>query len=172
MNQFKWLLVLTSITFFFANSAYPQSNGASGKGDDLYSMALVASITEMQKSWGYIDDGENGSRLRTDYNHLIVRQYPEITQQLPREFGAHHIEYLDDHALIDRYKTLGKEFSVLEVHAIHNEGPRLKINISVSWIGYKHGRLSLGISDWSEVEFVYDREKNIYIISDVKLGGI
>jgi hypothetical protein len=135
-------------------------------------MALIASVNEMQKSWGYIDNSANGSRIRTDYNHLMVRQNPEITDELPREFGAHHVEYLDDRALIGRYRTLRKEFSVLEIHAIHNEGPRLKINISVSWVEYRDGRLSFGFSDWSEVEFLFDCEEQTYTITEVKLGGI
>jgi hypothetical protein len=30
--------------------------------DTLYSMALVAGVAEMQKQWGYIDDGDHGKQ--------------------------------------------------------------------------------------------------------------
>jgi hypothetical protein len=172
MNQFTRLLVLTSIPFFWTTPIFPQSRDTPGKENDLYSMAFVASVTEMERSWGYIDDGDNGSRTRTDYNRLVVRQDSEITDPLPTQFGTHHVEYLDDRALIDRYKTLRKEFATLEIHPMHNDGAELKIQVSVSWIKFEKGRLIFQFSDWSDVKFRFDCEKHAYTISEVKLGGI
>ena len=142
------------------------------KADNLYSMALEASISEMEKQWGHIDDSNNGSGIRTDYHHVRVRKNPELTDDLPPRFGDHQVEYLDDQALIESYKTLRKEFSVLDVHPVHNDGSRLRIQISVSWFKYKNGRSFFGLSDWSDVEFQFDCESQTFVLSAVKLGGI
>jgi hypothetical protein len=53
-----------------------------------------------------------------------------------------------------------------------NEGSQLKITISVYWASYKKGHLELALSDGSEVELNYNCEKQSFIISKVKLGGI
>jgi hypothetical protein len=103
---------------------------------------------------------------------MIVISNPEITDRLPTQFEAHHVDYLDDQALIDRFKMLRKEFSVLEIHPIHADGPSLRIEVSVSWFSYRKGRLNFGMSDWSDVEFAFDCATRAYTISSVKLGGI
>lgn len=165
-------VVISLMPLLWAALAFAQVSGPSVKQDNLYSMALVASITEMEKAWGYIDDGDHGSRIRTDYRRMLVRKNPEITDDLPPEFGDYRVQYLDDQALTKRYKAMRKEFSVLEIHPVHSEGPQLKIQVSVSWVKYQNRSLVLAISDWSDVEFQYDCEKRAYTISAVKLGGI
>jgi hypothetical protein len=55
---------------------------------------------------------------------------------------------------------------------MQSDGARLRIVISVYYLSYKKHKLLLGLSDWSEVEFRYDCEKQKYIVSSVKLGGI
>lgn len=40
------------------------SQETSQPSQTLYSMALTAGVAEMQKQWGYIDDGNRGSRVR------------------------------------------------------------------------------------------------------------
>jgi hypothetical protein len=140
--------------------------------DNLYAVALAASVTEMEKQWGYIDDGDHGSRIRTDYHHVRVRKNTEITDDLPTDLGDFHAEYLDDQALIGRYKSAGKEFSVFEIHPMRTTGSQLKIQISVSWVSNRNGGLILAISDWSNVEFGYDCEKQAFRVSKVVLGGI
>jgi hypothetical protein len=164
--------VISLMPLLWTAFTFAQASGPSVKQDNLYSMALVASVTEMEKSWGYIDDGDHGRRIRTDYRRMLVRKNPEITDDLPQEFGNYHVEYLDDQALTERYKDMRKEFSVLEIHPVHGDGPRLKIQVSVSWAKSQNRRLILAFSDWSDVEFRYDCEKQAYTISAVKLGGI
>ena len=148
------------------------SQETSGSKDSLYSMALVAGVEQMQKQWGYIDDGDRGSRIRTDYHHLIVRKNAEITDDLPSQSDEFHFEYLDDAALLARYNKLKKGFSILEVHPIHDRGSTLKLHIAQNWVESHHGQLWIGISDWANVEFRYDCQQQTYVISDVKLGGI
>jgi hypothetical protein len=148
------------------------SQETSQSKDTLYSMALVAGVAEMQKQWGYIDDGDRGGRIRTDYHHLIVRKKPEITDDLPSQSDEFHFDYLDDASLLGRYNQVKKGFSILEVHPIHDRGPTLKIHISQSWVESHQGHLWIGISDWANVEFRFDCRQQAYLISDVKLGGI
>jgi hypothetical protein len=164
------LIACTFVLFLLNSTAFSQTGEASPKQDNLYSRALIASITEMQKEWGYIDDSDEG--IRTDYNHMIASKNPEITDDLPSEFDGHHVEYLDNQELIEKHKALKKDFSILEIHPLHNEGTRLRIQVGLSWIEYKKGRLRFAISSWSDVYFEYDCDSHAYVISSVKLGGI
>ena len=97
--------------------------------------------------------------MRTDYRHLIVEKDPLITDDLPTEFENHFFEYLDNQGLVERYKKLGKSDAVLVIRPIRNEGATLKIAVVVYWVSYKKRRLQLGLSDWGEVEFRYDCDK-------------
>jgi hypothetical protein len=162
--------VATVLVLLLAAAAFPQASEQPKQGDNLYADALITSITEMQKQWGYIDDSYQG--IRTDFNHMIAMKNPEITNDLPSQFGDHRVEYMDKRALIEKHRTLRKDFSVLEVHPLRNEGTRLRIQVSLSWIEYKKNRLQVGISAWSDVEFQYDCDNQRYVISSVKLGGI
>ncbi len=159
------------LSLVFLAALFSQAGGTRTKGDNLYSLALFASVTEMEKSWGHIDDSDRG-RIRTDYRHMVVEKDSEITDDLLSQSGDYNVEYLDDQALIARFKKLRKEFSVLKIRSVHNEGSRLKILISVYYFKVEKGGLVFEVSDWSDVEFQYDCEKQNYIISAVKLGGI
>jgi len=142
------------------------------KKNSLYASALLASMDEMEKSWGHIDDSDDGSRIRTDYRHMFVVKDPEITDALASQFGDHQVEYLDNQAQIDRYKSLRKNFSILKIHPVQIDGEHLKITVSVYYVEYEKRKLRLALSDWSEVEFHFDCEQQRYAISSVKLGGI
>ena len=103
---------------------------------------------------------------------MLVQKDNEITDGLPSQLGDYRVEYLDYREQIDRYKKLRKEFSILKIGSMQSDGARLRIVISVYYLSYKKHKLLLGLSDWSEVEFRYDCEKQKYIVSSVKLGGI
>lgn len=156
------LVMLLSLTPAFAQDGGPQV-----KKDNLYSVALFASMAEMEKSWAHINDGHD-----TDYRHMLVEQNPAITEGLPSEFGDYHVEYLDTQAQVGRYKKLRKEFALFRIHPIQTEGAELKITVSVSYVSYKKGQLMLGLLDWSDVQLRCDCEKQHYVVSAIKLGGI
>ena len=159
---------LAVITIPASAQSKPSENG----GDNLYSLALKASILEMEKNWGNIDDSGLGERVRTDYHHLIVQKDPLITEGLPTNFDNHFVEYLDSSALIDRYKKAGKSYATLAIQPIKNQSGALKIGVIVYWVSYQHRHLQLGLSDWSNVEFRYDCGTQQFVMSSVKLGGI
>jgi hypothetical protein len=126
----------------------------------------------MEKSWGHIDDSNGGSTIRRDYRHMLVEKDPEITDRLPSQLGDYRVEYLDKRAQIDRYKKLRKAFPILRIHPMQNEGARLEIEVSVSYFTHEKRRWLFAVSDWSDVEFHYDCEKQKFVVSAVKLGGI
>ncbi len=146
--------------------------GTSVEAENLYAVALSVSLAEMEKSWGEIDDRDGGSQVRTDYHRMPVEKDPEITDHLPVQFEGHRVEYLDTESQIARYQKLRKEFAILRVRPIQAGRGRLKIQVSTSWVSYKKGRLMLAVSDWSDVEFRFDCEKQNFVVSSVRLGGI
>ncbi len=167
LNQF---FTVTVIAALFPCMICPQTAAPPEKQQNLYADALSASLAEMDKQWGHLGDANSG-RARTDYRKMIVEK-TEITYDLPDDFGEFHVEYLDWRGLIDRYKMIRKEFAVLEVSPIRTDGPKLRIQVSVSWFSYSRRRSYFAFSDWSDVTFVYDAAKQAYTITSVKLGGI
>ena len=170
MERTRCWVVLFLIATLWGVSAFSQE--APDSKDRLYSMALAAAADQMHKQWGYIDDSDRGSRIRTDYHHLIVRKNPEITDDLPSQSDEFHFEYLDDAELLARFNKSRKQFSFLEVHPIHDRSSILKVHIAQNWVESRRGRLIIAISDWADIEFRYDCQEQAFMISDVKLGGI
>jgi hypothetical protein len=154
-----------AILLIFTLHLLGQDQSRAGNEKSLYAQALFASVTEMQKQYGYQTDAP-------DYHHMFVSADPSITTGLPAESGDYHVEYLDREGQIQRYRKLRKDFPVLEIHPAHNEGAQLKITVSLSYFSYKRRRSMFAVSDWSDVEFRFDCEKQEFVISSVKLGGI
>jgi len=108
---------------------------------------------------GHVDDGNNGSSVRTDYHHMLVEKQPGVADDLPEQFGEYHVEYLDTPEETARCKVLRKDFSILKIQPMKNEGTKLRIVVSVYWVSNKRGNLNFGLSDWSTVEFRYNCEQ-------------
>jgi hypothetical protein len=165
-------LVSAIVTFvIFVLTAIPQTAPLPAR-DSLYSLALQASILQMEKEWGHLGHGALEEGIPTDYHRMIVLKDPIITDGLPTSFENHSIEYLDDQELIDHYRKLNNSFEILKIGPLRNEGSVLKIVISTYWFSYKKHRLLFGYSDWSDVEFRYECEHGAFVITSVKLGGI
>jgi hypothetical protein len=167
----KTVLLVTGVAFIGISVA-AQSKPSQKAENNLYSLALTTSILQMERDWGHIDDSVQGENVRTDYRHVIVEKDPLITEGLPTEFENHSVEYLDNQGLVERYRKLGKSYAILVVRPIQNEGATLKIAVIVYWVSYKKHRLQLGLSDWSDVEFRHDCDKQQFVVTSVKLGGI
>lgn len=150
----------------------PHAMAWQGTTESLYTRSLLASLNEITKRWGNIDDSSAGTRVRTDWNNVTVEKFPEITDGMPARIDEFRIEYADLPALIDRYKRLRKEFSLLVAHPMTTEGPRLKLSYSISWFKYEKGKAFFGLSAWSIVYFRYDTNAQKYVVDEVKLGGI
>jgi hypothetical protein len=140
--------------------------------DNLYFLALKSSILQMETEYGHIDDTDLGERMRTDYRHMIVEEDPLITKALPAEFENHFVEYLDTQGLVGRYGKVGKPFAILVIRPMQNEGRTLKIAVVLYWVTYNKHHLKLELSDWSNVELQYSCEKQQFVVSSLKLGGI
>ena len=151
---------------------FGQDQSPSGKKEDSpYSKALFASIAEMDKQWSRYSRGDDETEP-TDYHHMLVEADPAITDDLPAEFGGYRVEFLDSKGQISHYEKLRKEFAILKIFPMKTEGVELKIGINVYYFSYKKRRLMYGLSDWSMVEFKFDCDKQMFVISAVKLGGI
>jgi hypothetical protein len=140
--------------------------------NDLYIKALWAAADQMEQSWGSLDDSVLNSRVRTNYRRLIVEKGDGITDDLPARLGEHAFEYLDVNGLQRRYHELKKEFAVLRINPMHNNGGLLTISISVYWFRAKKESVVYALSDWSKVTFRYDCKEQSWTLSEVKLGGI
>lgn len=152
--------------------AAAQSNQPETHEDSLYALALKTSIFQMEKEYGHIDDTVLGERTRTDYRHMIVEEDSLITKGLPTEFENHFVEYLDSQALLERYKKSGKSYATVVIQPMQNEGKILKVAVVVYWVNQQTGHLQLELSDWSNVEFHFDCDKQQFLVTSVKLGGI
>jgi hypothetical protein len=168
----KRVLILAIVSFVIYTPIVSPQTASVSSNDDLYSVALRASILQMEKEWGHLGHNALEEGIPTDYRHMIVRKDPNLTDGLPTAFEDHSVEYLDDHELIDRYRRLKNSFAVLEIVPIRNQGTALKVVVSTSWFTFKKNHLMFGRSDWSDVEFRYDCEQGAFIISSIKLGGI
>jgi len=166
------VLILSLVGMLWTiNPALAQNDDQSKNENNLYWMALTASVKEMEKQWGSINvDGDE--RIRTDYRNMPIRQTPVITDSLPTESENYRFTLLGDNGLLERFKAQHKEYAVLEIHPVRNDGPRLRVQVSVSWVGQEQGQLMFAFSDWSNVEFEFDCKKQGFVISTVRLGGI
>ena len=168
MHSLQRLLLASSLLLVCSQITISQETPRSQ--DNLYATALFASLDKMAKDWGAIDDGSEHA-IRTDYHRMIIEKN-DVTEKLPESLGAYRVEYLDEDELIARYRKLNKEFAVLRIHPITNNGVKLSINIALYWFSYKEKTLTYSLSDRSNVEFHYDCEKHTWTIDDVKLGGV
>jgi hypothetical protein len=106
-------VVLGILPLLFFLPLYSQEQGAAAKEENLYSKAVFASISEMEKSYGHMDDTDEGTQIRTDYHHMLIERDLGITDDLPEQFGEYRVEYLDTQSQIARCKELRKPFAIL-----------------------------------------------------------
>jgi len=158
-------LILCSLSDRVAQVTKPRS-----VDESLYFTALFASLEKMSKEWGHIN-GDSKARVATDYRRMVVERN-EITSRFPTSFGIYNLSYLDSAGLIERYRKVKKEFSILKAHPAEVEGERVKVSYTLHWVSYKKSNLAIGLSDWSDVYFRYDRERAKWLVDEVVLGCI
>jgi hypothetical protein len=163
--------LLLALLIFLISAPSAISQTPAPAQDNLYSLALKASILQMEKEWGHLGQSAYVG-VPPDYHHMLVQKDPIITDGLPTAFENHSVSYLEDEELVDRYHKLHNSFEILKVGPIRNEGSALKIVISTYWFSIEKGRRLFAYSDWSEVEFRYNCEQDAFVITSVKLGGI
>jgi hypothetical protein len=165
-------VLLVACVAFITIPVSAQSKPSEKEETSLYWLALKTSILQTEKDAGHIDDSILGERTRTDYRHMIVEKDLVITDGLPTEFENHSVEYLDHQGLVARYRKLRKSYSILVIRPIQNEGAALKVAVGVYWVSYEKHRLQFGLEGWGDVEFRYDCDKQQFVLSSVKFGGI
>lgn len=152
--------------FFGQDQSHP------AKENSLYAKALFASVAQMDKQWSRYSRGDENT-ADTDYHHMPVQvDPPEITDGLPTESGEYHVEYLDPKAQKERFQRLRKRYAILKIDPVQDEGSQLKIVVSVSYVSRRKKAFVYEFSDWSDVKFRFDCEKQEFVISSIELGGI
>ena len=164
------VLVALALIFCTFSDRVSQETKSPSVDDSLYFTALFASLEKMSKEWGHFNV-DSKTTVPTDYRHMVVER-DEITTQFPSSFGIYTVSYLDSAGLVEQYRKVKKEFSILKAHPAQVEGERIKISYTLHWVSFKKSNLIIGLSDWSDVYFRYDRERAKWLVDEVVLGGI
>jgi hypothetical protein len=172
MRKSVRMVVAFIVTGCAVAGIYGQQSVGTEVDESLYVRGLLAGLREMTIRWGEIDDSDMGARVRSDWHNVIVEKDPELAEELPSILGEYSIQYLNRRELIDRYKKLRKEFSIIIMHPMKNEGKRLTVWFSIGWFKYKKRSIHYAFSDWCSVYFRYDCTAQEYVVDEVKLGGI
>ena len=138
----------------------------------LYNEALRAGVEAMDREWGKLNLAERGTRVPIDFHNPIVRKHASIPQGVSSQFGEYRMTYLDDAALVVRWKKLRKPFAILAIRPLDGADRRLKITIDLLWVNYRRGQLQFSIDSWANVYFRHDSSTGKYVVDDVELAGV
>jgi hypothetical protein len=134
--------------------------------------ALRASLEAMNREWGKLNLTDRSKRAPIDFQNMIVRKDPAITDGLSSQFGEYRVTYLDDTSLIGRWKRLKKEFAILVVRPLDCPEGRMRITVHLSWVSYRRAQLQFGIDSWADVYFRFDAGNRKYVVDNVELAGV
>ena len=141
-----------------------QKTSDSNLAETFYSKALFAILEKMNADWGKIGD--------SDYKHVIVEKYFEITDSMPTQKGEYNVEYLDRDGLIRRYKERKEKLRLFVAHPAEIDDKGIHINFTVHYFSSKGNAVTYEVSDSGEAFFRYDCEKGEFVIDKVTLSGI
>jgi hypothetical protein len=148
------------------------STGAQSTDQSLYNEALRAGLEAMDREWGELNLTERGTRMPIDFHNPLVRKDAAITKGLSSQFGQYHISYLDDTALVNRWKTYRKRFAILAIRPLECPDGRLKVTVHLSWVNYRRGQLRFEIDSWANVYLRRDSTNGKYVVDNVELEGV
>jgi hypothetical protein len=103
-----WIVNFFAVLFVIP--VYPQEANCPSKGRKPVFQGVICQHRRNGKVLGHVDDGNNGSSVRTDYHHMLVEKQPGVTDELPEQFGEYHVEYPDTPEETARCKVLRKDF--------------------------------------------------------------
>jgi hypothetical protein len=167
----KILIILAFISAFY-NPLYSQTKKDSDYQEDIYNQALFAGLKEMSRVWGYLTNLPDTTRIHINYNNMIVKRDAGITEHIQSRMDSIYIKLLDDAELINKCKVIKKEFPIIRIWPIKNQGPCLVVSITLDWVNYDNNILNVMLSDFCEITFSFDCVKQKYIIVNTQLGGI
>ncbi len=140
--------------------------------ESVYAKGLVASLAEMTKRWGHIDDGNGGARVRTNWKEPIVEAKAGFPKDLPERIGDVLVRYLDQNELIEQFKKLQKPFAFISINPMTTERERLVIRYGMSWFSFEKGIARYPTPDASVVFFKLDSARREYVVDEVRLVGL
>jgi hypothetical protein len=115
---------------------------------------------------------ERGHRTPLDFRAIVVQKDSSITDGLDSQFDDHRVTYMDNRALITRWKTLHKEFPIFVLRPIDQTGGVTNISVHLCWVSYGKGKLLIATDSWASVHFRYDAAARKYVVANVELGGV
>jgi hypothetical protein len=131
----------------------------------LYFRALQAGLEENAKAYSNLNIGR-------DLHTVIVERNIQINQDFPRQIQSFKIEYLDTQDLIAKYKKEKKEFRIIVMRPILNEGEKLSVGLTDYWFSFKKNSLTYSLEGGAKVVFRFDCEHREYVIDKVELWGV
>jgi hypothetical protein len=159
--------ILTMIALgLLSPSALSQTKSLPSIENNLYVKSLFACLDASAKAYS------NQTNSRHDYFNVIVEQDNLITREFPNQLGAYRIEYLDNQALVDRYKAKKASFPIIVIRPMKNEGAKLVISFADYFFSYGKKSRIYELEGGCAVELRYDCTKQEYLIEKVSLSGI
>jgi hypothetical protein len=159
-------IILTIVLIGLLASPVLAQKPAPSVENNLYVKSLFACLDEKAKAYS------SQTNSRHDYYNVIVQQDDIITKNFPNQLGAYRIEYLDDQALVNRYKAKKAEFPIIVIRPIENDGTKLVIRFTDYFFSYGKKSLNYGLEGGCNVILSYDCSKQEYVIEQVDLWGI
>jgi hypothetical protein len=173
LNRIKQICSLIMLLLAVSLSTFSQERNAPVDENNLYYQALLVILDQAPKSPPpYTHDALSGLYVYDDYYHATVEASSEITDKLPAQVGEHSVEYLGYQGLVDRCRKLRKQFLVLVIHPMRNNGGHLEIGITFHWMSFKKKSLNYALEGGSTVTFRYDCEKHAFVIDSVESSSI
>ena len=151
--QSKSLLV-ASLVFFFSSLGQARDNVS------LYQLSLRAYVEAKAEQGGTAD-----SIVVWDTDVLHDKYAVET---FPQKIGSITIEYLTTKSIMERYKRLGKAFSIVEILPMRNYHDLLVVRCAEYSAGVRHGRLDLGVFGGYKVTWRFDSSKDEYVKINVE----
>jgi hypothetical protein len=171
LNIARKAFLLSAFMLLISSSTRAQDANPS-KEKFLNNEALRASLEAMNREFGKLDLTYRGSRAPIDFQNMVVRKDPAITDGLSSQFGECRVTYLDDTSLVGQWKGLKKQFAILFVRPLDRPDGRLRITVHLVWISYRRAQLQFGIDSWANVYFRFDPANQTYVVADVELAGV
>jgi hypothetical protein len=145
------LLVFSGLIFSMEKLAIAQNKDEKS----LYELSLAAYIEAKAQ--------QGGSGNSTIVLSNCVLNDSHVIETFPTKIGQSTIEYLNEEAIIERFKKLGKEFTVVAILPMRNRDGLLRVGCAEYRAGVRHRKLVLGVFGGYDIHWRIDCSKNQYV---------
>lgn len=131
---------------------------------DIYAQAVYSVLKRMKLSYeGLIAD---------DFSRAIVIKRGGLTSKIPGFFDGFGVEVLDRKEIAKReLKTRRGQIPVFEINRFVKLGGFLRVRVHAFAVSSKETEMTFSPSDWGDVYFVYDSDRDSLVVHEVCLRG-